>query len=177
MKVYRGLKDIAFSNIDPFYINGDDHTYGNGTSYAKERSLAEEYCNSMCVKNFGWILTYDYQPKNPFYVSESNFVDLESFGSCTKMIYKDQVISSKDLADLLRNDGYDCAVFEYDENDAHVMILSNNNTLTLEEIELFTENQEIVDLLNSLKISNDGTNFIIKYNDLGKIDQLLTKFL
>jgi hypothetical protein len=79
MKVYRGLKDILHKNINPYHSNNTQNTYGDGTSYATDRSLAEEYCNSICVKNYGWILTYNYEPKNPYYVTLKNYVDLESF--------------------------------------------------------------------------------------------------
>lgn len=173
MKIYRGLKDILFKNINPFHINKDNHTYGEGTSYATERFLAEEYCNSICVKNYGWILTYSFNPKNPYYVKESDYVDLENFGESTDMFYNKEIIDSKDFASLLRKDGYDCAIFDHDENDPHVLILDNNINLELDTIELFSENQEIVNFVSSFKIPFDGTNFIVPPDLLKIIDDFL----
>lgn len=177
MKIYRGLKDILFKNIDPFHQNESDHTYGAGTSYADNRSLAEEYCNSICVKNYGWILTYTYEPQNPFYITEKNYVDLENFGSSTDMFYNGTIINSTELATLLKNDGFDCAIFDYDENDSHILILTQNNSLELQEIELFTENQQIVNFLKTLMIPFDGTNFIIPNHLLVIIDDFLSELV
>lgn len=172
MKIFRGLKDISFSKINPYHTNESDHTYGSGTSYAELKSLAEEYCNSLCVKRFGWILTYEYNPSNPFYVSEKHFVDLESFGETTDMFYKNTVIASNKLASLLRDDGYDCAIFDYDENDSHVLILKEGS-LELEQIELFTEDQLIVNFLKTLNIPFDGTIFIVPINLIKIVDDFL----
>lgn len=172
MKVYRGLKDILFKNINPYHINDSEHTYGQGTSYAYEKSLAEEYCNSIVVKNYGWILTYNYEPKNPYYVSTKDFVDLDSFGEYTDMFYNQKIIKSSEFGSLLKQDNFDCAIFDYDENDSHVMILTEGS-LDLVEIELFTENQSLVDFLKELDIPNDGTNFIIPNHLLTIIDDFL----
>ena len=58
MIIYRGLKNILFCQIDPFYIGSDDNTYGLGTSYSLDINQAKDYCNFISVSSYGWILSY-----------------------------------------------------------------------------------------------------------------------
>lgn len=176
MIIYRGIKNILFKQIDPLFKNNDDFhlDYGAGTSYAYEKSLADEYCQFGRNLKFSWLLKYNFNPKNKLTISLSNCIDEDclDFG----VFINGDTIKKKDLVKYAENNNYDCIYFEYDENDPHILLtsLAVNSQLELLEIELFTENQKVVDKLKKLKLPFDGQYYQIPINKIQEIDLILS---
>jgi hypothetical protein len=179
MIIYRGIKNILYKNIDPLFRNSDDFLldYGAGTSYAYEKNLAEEYCQFGRSLKFSWLLTYEFLHKNPLYLNSSHTIDDDGFEF--GVFIEGQVIARKNLAQYAAIKGHDCIIFEYDEMDPHVMLLSNCLTAQLEltQAEIFSETQEVVTALKKKKYHFDGQYFVIPLADLNLVDSLVSEFL
>lgn len=174
MKVFRGIGSIPFNQINPYYTNDGDHlVYGKGTSYSLDEEQARFYCESSTSKEFGWILTYDYNPSKILEIYESNFenlddLELENFN----LNINNEEIVSYNLAEYARNNGYDCVKFIYDEFDQHILVI-NEKGLELESIKLFVESQELVDQIKKLEFYFDGEYFDIPLNQISKLNNII----
>lgn len=176
MKLYRGLKDILFKTIDPYFKNeSDEHlVYGKGTSYSKKLSLAEDYCQG---NKWGWLLTYSLTSGKEFQLNISNIEDEDTL--CNDTFYlninNDKVLS-KELSSHMKNLGYDYINFCYDEYDPHIIVLTQNCKIELEEVKLWTQYQPIVDIIKKLNYPFDGEFFSIPLTDIPQIDNIISKF-
>lgn len=178
MIIYRGVKNILFKNIHPLFRNDDDSLldYGKATSYAYEKQLAQEYCEFGRHVRYSWLLTYEFTPKNPLTLTSYNTIDDDGFEH--GVFFKDgTIVPRKNLADYAVKLGHDSIIFEYDENDPHIMLLENctEDQLQLTEALLFSENQEIVTKLQKNKLAFDGQYFTIPLAKIKAFDHILEK--
>jgi hypothetical protein len=178
MIIYRGVKNILFKQIDPLFKNTDDFhlDYGSGTSYAYEKSLAYEYCQFGRALKYSWVLQYTFIPKSTLTISLSSCVDEDclDFG----IFINGDVIKKKDLVKFAETNNYDCIYFEYDENDPHLLLtsLAKSEQLELICVELFSENQKVVDSLTKMKLQFDGQYFQVPLNKINEVDLILSNF-
>lgn len=176
MLIYRGIKNILFKNINPLFRNEDDFLldYGKATSYSYEKQLAQEYCDGRNVR-YAWLLAYEFTPKNPLRLTTYNTIDEQGFED--GVFFSGVVVPRKDLAAYASKLGHDAIIFEYDEEDPHVMLLDSckEDQLTLVASELFTENQEIVNKLVKFKLPFDGQYFQVPLDKLKAFDHILEK--
>lgn len=172
MIIYRGVKDILFSKINPFHLNSSFHTYGAGTSYSESYEQATEYANIASIKKFGWVLEYLLVPQNPEYITEKNYLDLENFAENTDLFYDNHVIESNQLSDLVRNKGHDCIIFDYDDSDGHVIVLRESD-LTLTNLMFITDDARIIKFLNQFELPKNDDYFVIPLELVPILDDFL----
>lgn len=177
MIIYRGVKDILFNKIDFLFKNSDMTflDYGRGTSYSYERSLAEEYCSHN--KKFAWLKVCEFSPKNELHITTYDFLDDVDFNSEEGFFIESEHVPRNEIAQWATSHGYDSIYFEYDESDPHILLLDNCDVPTLLELELHTENQEVVDKIKNFKFPFDGTIFKIPLNRIKEVDDLLNSLL
>lgn len=175
MEIYRGVKDILFKNINHLFRN-DDLTfldYGQGTSYAYERRLAEDYFK--LNKNFAWLITSEFSPRHPMYIYPKDLVEEDNIDE--GFFFDGKVIERNDIAEFAEDFNHDCIIFEYDDSDPHILLLRLANEPIIKEVDLCTEKQEIVDALRKFKFPFDGTIYKIPLNKIKEVDEILENFI
>lgn len=178
MKILRGIGSIKFQDINPYFKGQDlnNLVYGHATSYSLSEEQAKFYCESSQNKGFGWVLSYNYSPKNILYIYENNFIDLDNM--CLdefELIFDKEIVISKNLSSWAKEKGFDCIQFLYDEFDQHILIINESDNLELENIQLFAESQEIVTIIKKLNLPFDGEYFTIPINIIEEVSDLLER--
>lgn len=178
MLIYRGIINLKFSQIDPLFKNSDDFLldYGKGTSYAYERALAVEYAFNYYAK-YGWIVSYEFNPKNPLNLYEDNFVEDEFTGE--NLIYIDgDFLKKKELSSFANKKGFDCVIFDDPSQDPHIFLLDrvSPDQLILNEIEFFAKENELINALSKLNIRFYDNIASVSKNKIKNIDNILNQF-
>lgn len=171
MKIYRGVQDIPYKEIDHNFINPDLTfcDYGPGTSYAYEKELTDDYVKT--CKDYAWLITAEFTPKNPLHIYPKQMMDEENMDE--GFLIGGDAIDRNEISDYAQAKGYDCIIFEYDDSDPHILLLPNADAVEVVSIELFTEKQEIVNKMKKFKLPFDGDTYQVPLNKTSKVDEIL----
>ena len=177
MKIYRGVKNILFKNIQHLFKNKDPifHDYGTGTSFSYEPELAKSHIDGFSCHSF--LLEYDFQPINMLEIMESNCVDdgVLDYG----IFINGDIIKKKELSNYCIKNGYDSVLFCYDDYDTHLFIspIGKESQLTLKKVLLFSDNIVLKKKLQSLNFIEEEENyFLINPSSYKQIDEILSNF-
>ena len=89
------------------------------------------------------------------------------------MFYDNKIINANELSFYLKKDSYDCAIFDHDDYDQHVLILNQHGRIELNQALLFTENMTIMEFLKSLNLTHNDNYYEIPFELLSLVDEFL----
>jgi hypothetical protein len=159
LKLFRGIKEVLPSKIDPFYQG--DGVYGHGTYYAFNFDTSARYAYG---ESYGIITEYlanvenvlELGPQNVSYTSTSVIPEDENI----KKVLGDKKIAYDHLVDLVKKSGYIALSLRGDDVDGgeQFIILNKGAKLKLENFSIISRDKEL--LFKIEKISDKKLDLI-----------------
>lgn len=190
MKLYRGICNILFKDIDPYFKgSGEYNSFGEGTSYAINRETAKIYAEGVLSNDiFGFLIEYNSSNTNKYEVLPNNFLpqddsDFDEDGFYLLEIEKKEIRSNK-LSEIIKNLGYNSV--EINESDQistgqQLLVLDDSVKLELESIH-FIVDADLVELSYE-EFKNIGlkkieeNSYEVPFSKIKELDEFISEFL